>query len=327
MASFLEKIFGGDGGKDGSEKPSRRQSSAPGEKRSPREMREKGNPKSPVAKKTARPAAQGGKARDPDRKAASSRVTDEPRGKRETQLRGKRVSQDDGDSEGERRGATGSASSDGQSDRLQRQEERLLRLEKRIAGADLDDSTDEDSRSTEDSAQDADEAGEEDDTEEPQEQGEGDSRGATDSEGDDPSEEEEAPPRRAGTTFRQGADRSNAQGRRDAEKSEDEDSNGSRRNGRDSSNAASSTRISGSEAIRHARVHLSELLGRDPETVSGLSRTADGWRVAVEVVELERIPQSTDILATYEVEIDGEGELIAYDRVNRYYRNQPGGGE
>jgi len=47
----------------------------------------------------------------------------------------------------------------------------------------------------------------------------------------------------------------------------------------------------------------------------------------VEIVELERVPRTTDILATYAVEIDGEGKLIAYDRVNRYYRNQPGGGE
>jgi hypothetical protein len=73
-----------------------------------------------------------------------------------------------------------------------------------------------------------------------------------------------------------------------------------------------------------AKEHLFDLTGQPPESVSGLSRAGDGWRVIVEVVELERVPRSTDILASYEVEVDGSGELVSYHRVNRYYRNQPG---
>jgi len=73
--------------------------------------------------------------------------------------------------------------------------------------------------------------------------------------------------------------------------------------------------------------HLYELTGQTCESMSGLARTHDGWKVTLEVVELERVPQTTDILATYAVELDGDGELIGYQRVARYYRNQPGGGD
>ena|SRR5687768_6982488 len=79
-------------------------------------------------------------------------------------------------------------------------------------------------------------------------------------------------------------------------------------------------RMSGAAAVRYARSHLAELTGRQPEAVSALTRTDDGWRVVLEIVELERIPQSTDILASYAVEVDGDGDLVGYQRVDRYYR-------
>jgi len=70
---------------------------------------------------------------------------------------------------------------------------------------------------------------------------------------------------------------------------------------------------------------LLDLTGQPCESVSSLSRTHDGWRIALEVVELERIPRTTDILASYVVELDDEGELMGYERVHRYYRNEVNG--
>jgi hypothetical protein len=84
-------------------------------------------------------------------------------------------------------------------------------------------------------------------------------------------------------------------------------------------------RLGGARAVAFAKRHLFELTGRQPEAVSGLARTRDGWRVIIEIVELERIPQTTDILASYAVDIDNDGELIGYQRVNRYYRSDVSG--
>ena len=78
----------------------------------------------------------------------------------------------------------------------------------------------------------------------------------------------------------------------------------------------------GSRAVLYAREHLTELLGRDPEEVSGLTLGPNGWKVRLEAVEMPRVPSSTDVMATFEVELDDEGELIGYHRVTRYFRNQ-----
>jgi hypothetical protein len=84
-------------------------------------------------------------------------------------------------------------------------------------------------------------------------------------------------------------------------------------------------RTSGAAIVDSAKAHLTELTGRPCEGVSSLNRTPDGWRVVVEVVELERVPRTTDILASYLVELDGDGELMGYERLNRYYRNDVSG--
>jgi hypothetical protein len=77
-----------------------------------------------------------------------------------------------------------------------------------------------------------------------------------------------------------------------------------------------------------ARELLHQLSGAEVESVSALDRNGDGWRVTLEAVELRRIPDSTDVLATYEVELDGDGDLVRYERRRRYSRSQSdhGGG-
>ena len=81
-------------------------------------------------------------------------------------------------------------------------------------------------------------------------------------------------------------------------------------------------KFSGAQAVKYARQYIAELTGQIPESVSGLTRSDGGWKVTLDVVELERVPRTTDVLASYEVELDEQGELVGYRRVGRYYRNQ-----
>jgi hypothetical protein len=46
------------------------------------------------------------------------------------------------------------------------------------------------------------------------------------------------------------------------------------------------------------------------------------WYVDVEVVESHRIPDTTDILAIYQVRLDRGGRLLSYRRTRRYSRGQ-----
>ncbi|MFB6876770.1 gas vesicle protein [Streptomyces sp. NPDC056323] len=81
-------------------------------------------------------------------------------------------------------------------------------------------------------------------------------------------------------------------------------------------------RVSAPRAMRYAAEQLQELLGRAPESVSALKPTEDGWQADVEVLELERIPGTTSVMASYRVTLDEEGELLAYERTRRYTRAQ-----
>ena len=81
------------------------------------------------------------------------------------------------------------------------------------------------------------------------------------------------------------------------------------------------------ELARAARAQLADLTGRPPESVLGLRKDDDGWKVSVEVVELSRVPSSTDLLGVYEVTLGDDGQLLGYARMRRYQRGQPGGDE
>jgi len=78
--------------------------------------------------------------------------------------------------------------------------------------------------------------------------------------------------------------------------------------------------MQGTDIARQAKKQLAQLTGLKPETVSGLTKDEEGWHVAVDLIELKRIPEATDVLATYETLLDDEGNLIRYQRTRRYYR-------
>ena len=76
------------------------------------------------------------------------------------------------------------------------------------------------------------------------------------------------------------------------------------------------------QTVGRARRQLEGLLGKDVERVSGLDRANGQWIVTLEVVELSRVPESTDVMATYEVALDGDGDLVSVNRAQRYRRSQ-----
>jgi hypothetical protein len=77
----------------------------------------------------------------------------------------------------------------------------------------------------------------------------------------------------------------------------------------------------GPEGAAHAaRERLEGLISHPTEGVSGVRRADDGWCVLVDVLEVPRIPDTTSLLAVYEVQLDNEGELKEYRRVRRYRR-------
>lgn len=74
--------------------------------------------------------------------------------------------------------------------------------------------------------------------------------------------------------------------------------------------------------VERIREDLSDVLGLEVERVTGLSRREDGWQAQVDVVEVSRVPPSTDVLATYDVATDGDGSVENFERVERFRRSE-----
>lgn len=84
--------------------------------------------------------------------------------------------------------------------------------------------------------------------------------------------------------------------------------------------AEASRKASGPLIAEAAVRQLAELTTKQIEGVTALEKSDDGWIVQVEVLELSRIPSTTDVLGSYEVMLDSSGDLEGYRRVRRFVR-------
>jgi Gas vesicle synthesis protein GvpO len=75
---------------------------------------------------------------------------------------------------------------------------------------------------------------------------------------------------------------------------------------------------------QRVRRGLTEITGMEAERVTAVEQFADGkWKATVELLEFSRIPETDDVLGTYEALVDASGELLGYQRVRRYARSRP----
>jgi hypothetical protein len=79
-------------------------------------------------------------------------------------------------------------------------------------------------------------------------------------------------------------------------------------------------RLSAAELSQAALMTVQELTGYDPEAVTGLEWDGEFWQVTVDVLELTRIPSTTDMLASYVVQLDEGGTLRGLRRARRFQR-------
>lgn len=83
-------------------------------------------------------------------------------------------------------------------------------------------------------------------------------------------------------------------------------------------------RIDARKAAAQAVAYLSEMTGQEPEIVVSVQAENDHWRVRAELLELSRVPNTTDVLGCYEVELDGSGQPRGFHRTGRYHRGHVG---
>lgn len=80
-------------------------------------------------------------------------------------------------------------------------------------------------------------------------------------------------------------------------------------------------RLSMMAAIRVARDALATMTALDFDSVGRCERRGDGgWIVHLDVIESVARMGDNDLLATYAVDIDAEGEPLQVNRTRRYHR-------
>jgi hypothetical protein len=128
-----------------------------------------------------------------------------------------------------------------------------------------------------------------------------------------------------------GSSRSGSSGssrRRSSSSSQKRSSSGSSRSSSSGrSNGRSQSDRSPREVVGEAIKQVYQLIGKPIESVTGMEKDGRDWTVTLEVLELSRIPSTTDVLGSYEVSLDKDGELTGIQRTRRYPRAESGGND
>lgn len=108
-------------------------------------------------------------------------------------------------------------------------------------------------------------------------------------------------------------------------KDEDDKSQDDKSQGDTSQNGKGSPSLSAKEMTDAAVEALRDLTSLEPEAAVGLQWDGESWLVTLDVLELRRVPDTTDLLATYIVQLDDDGRLLGYERTRRFQRSQAEG--
>ena len=76
------------------------------------------------------------------------------------------------------------------------------------------------------------------------------------------------------------------------------------------------------ELAERAKSQLAELTGLKPVTITGAFKGEQGWHIALDMLEMPRIPPATDILGDYDVLLDDSGNMLRFERKSTRLRSE-----
>lgn len=77
------------------------------------------------------------------------------------------------------------------------------------------------------------------------------------------------------------------------------------------------------ELAERAKSQLAEVTGLKPVAVTGSFKDEQGWHIALDMLEMSRIPTATDVLGDYEALLDDNGNMLRFERRRTRLRGQP----
>ena len=63
-----------------------------------------------------------------------------------------------------------------------------------------------------------------------------------------------------------------------------------------------------------------ELLKKEPESISSIEKSGDGWKVQVEVLERKAVPDKFDLLKVFEFNLNKSGKILGFKQIKRIQR-------
>jgi len=76
------------------------------------------------------------------------------------------------------------------------------------------------------------------------------------------------------------------------------------------------------EIGRQVPVLMESLLNKKAESITGVIKEGEEWKVQVEVLERKAVPDTQDILSTYELKLTDSMELTGYKRLGLRHRGE-----
>lgn len=76
------------------------------------------------------------------------------------------------------------------------------------------------------------------------------------------------------------------------------------------------------DLIERTKQQMEAITGLSSETVSRLDPAECGWSVGIDMLEHRSIPSTQDLLASFEVSLDDDGNIQRWRRVGRFVRCQ-----
>jgi len=77
------------------------------------------------------------------------------------------------------------------------------------------------------------------------------------------------------------------------------------------------------ELAERAREQLAQVTGFKPVAIVGSYKDEEGWHISVDVLEMARLPESTDVIGTYVAVLDENGDMVKFDKKRARLRGEP----
>lgn len=71
-----------------------------------------------------------------------------------------------------------------------------------------------------------------------------------------------------------------------------------------------------------AREQLAEVTGFSPVAAVGGFKDEEGWHISVDVLEMARLPEATDIIGTYVVTLDLDANMVKFEKKRARLRGE-----